>query len=313
MNQDVRDPFLVGNEIIEEAISTFHADQSDENLITVLESIRARMHADGHFVIPVVTHTGDEMTYSFRGINTNDGNVWNVVFTSQKEFEKGQPSQVISHFIDAALKACVEASEAKGFIVNPWSDDAFMLSRELIQIILDADDGVEYSVPEDPITKELLEDGSFLTRAVEICCRNDTDLNALKLMKILRSSNVWVPCVAIPEESGNDTLTLFPDILQDEDKFYLPVFSTAEEMGEYGENFAKIERNFMDTIKLARNNEKDLSGIVINAFTNEYIIDNDMLNIIEGMQDIGSDSMLSQNYFKIGPENSGPVLLLWID
>ena len=40
----------------------------------------------------------------------------------------------------------------------------------------------------------------------------------------------------------------------------------------------------MDTIKLARNNERDLSGIVINAFTNEYIIDNDMLSIIEGMQ-----------------------------
>ena len=105
MNQEVRDPFLEGNEIIEEAISTFHADQSNENLISVLESIRTRMHADGHFVIPVVTHNGAEMTYSFRGINTNDGKVWNVVFTSQKEFEKGQPSQVISHFIDAALKA----------------------------------------------------------------------------------------------------------------------------------------------------------------------------------------------------------------
>ncbi len=177
MNHEVRDPFLEGNEIIEQAISTFHADQSNENLISVLESIRTRMHADGHFVIPVVTQKGDEMTYSFRGINTNDGNVWNVVFTSQEEFEKGKPSEVISHFIDAALKACVSASDAQGFIVNPWSDDAFMLSRELIQIILDADDGVEYSVPEDPVTKELLEDGSFLTRAVEICCRNSTDLN----------------------------------------------------------------------------------------------------------------------------------------
>ena len=286
MNQEVRDPFLEGNEIIEKAISTFHADQNNENLISVLESIRARMHADGHCVIPIVINEGAEKTYSFRGINTNDGKVWNVVFTSRQEFEKGQPSQVISHFIDAALKACVEASEAEGFIINPWSDDAFMLSRELIRLILEADDGVEYSVPEDPITKELLEDGSFLSRAVEICCRNSTDLNALKLMKILRNSNVWVPCVAIPGESGIETLTLFPDILQDEDRFYLPVFSTAEEMGEYGRNFAKIERSFMDTIKLARNNEKNLSGIVINAFTNEYIIDNDMLNIIEGMQGI---------------------------
>ncbi len=286
MNKEVRDPFLEGNEIIEQAISTFHKDQSNDNLITVLESIRARMYADGHFVIPVVTKAGDEMTYSFRGLNTNDGNIWNVVFTSQKEFEKGQPSQAISHFIDAALKACVEASEARGFIVNPWSDDAFMLSRELIQLILESDDGVEYSVPEDPITKELLADGSFLSRAVEICCRNNTDLNALKLMKILRNSNVWVPCLAVPGESGNDSLTLFPDILQDEDKFYLPVFSTAEEMGEYGKNFAKIERSFMDAVKLAKNNERKLSGIVVNAFTNEYIVDNNMLSMIEGMKGI---------------------------
>ena len=102
-------------------------------------------------------------------------------------------------------------------------------------------------------------------------------------MKILKNSNVWVPCAAVPGESGADPLTLFPDILQDEDKYYLPVFSTAEEMGEYGENFAKIERSFMDTIKLARNNERDLSGIVINAFTNEYIIDNHMLSIIEDL------------------------------
>ena len=286
MSQEVKDPFLEGNEIIEESISIFHADQSNENLITVLESIRARMHSDGHFIIPVVPHKDDEKMFSFRGINTKDGNVWNVVFTSPKEFQKGQPSQAISHFIDAALKACIEATEARGFIVNPWSDDAFMLSRELIQMILDADEGVEYSVPEDPITKELLEDGSFLTRAVEICCRNNTDLNALKLMRILRSSNVWVPCVAGPGESGDDSLTLFPDILQDEDKLYLPIFSTTEEMGEYGKNFAKMERSFMDTIKMARNNERNLSGIVINAFTNEYILDNNMLKTIEGMQDI---------------------------
>ena len=60
MNQEVRDPFLEGNEIIEKAISTFHADQNNENLISVLESIRARMHADGHFVIPIVFNEGAE-------------------------------------------------------------------------------------------------------------------------------------------------------------------------------------------------------------------------------------------------------------
>ena len=283
MNQEVRDPFLEGNEIIEETIAKFHKDQSKENLIAVLESIRTRMHADGHFVIPVVIKE-EEMTYSFRGLNTGDGNTWNVVFTSKEEFEKGRPSQVISHFIDAALKACAEA-DCMGFIVNPWSDDSFMLSKDLIKMIIDADGGVEYSVPEDPITKELLADGSFLTRAVEICNRNDTELNALKLMKILRHSNVWVPCVALPDEFGNEKLNLVPDILEEDDKFYFPVFSTEAEMGEYGDHFTRIERNFLDTIKLARNNQREITGIVINAFSNQYIIDKNMMEMIEGMEE----------------------------
>ncbi len=268
MSHEVKDPFLEGNEIIEEAIATFHKDQTRENLIAVLEAIRTRMHADGHFVIPVEINEG-EMTYSFRGLNTNDGNTWNVVFTSRKEFEKGQPSRVISHFIDAALKACA-AADAMGFIVNPWSDDAFMLSKDLIQTILDADGGVEYSVPEDPVTKELLADGTFLTRAVEICNRNDTRLNALKLLNILRQSEVWVPCLALPDEFDAEKLNLVPDILEEDGKFYFPVFSTEAEMGDYGDNSTGIKRSFLDTINLARNNERKITGIVINAFTNAF-------------------------------------------
>ena len=67
MSHEVKDPFLEGNEIIEEAIATFHKDQTRENLIAVLEAIRTRMHADGHFVIPVEINEG-EMTYSLEGL-----------------------------------------------------------------------------------------------------------------------------------------------------------------------------------------------------------------------------------------------------
>ena len=50
---------------------------------------------------------------------------------------------------------------------------------------------------DDPITPELLEDGTFLKRATEICNRNRTQLNLIKLARILRDSWVWVPCTAI--------------------------------------------------------------------------------------------------------------------
>lgn len=48
------DMFLDGNELIEDAIIKYHADASKENLIAVLEAIRTRMHADGHFIIQVI-------------------------------------------------------------------------------------------------------------------------------------------------------------------------------------------------------------------------------------------------------------------
>ena len=111
-----------------------------------------------------------------------------VAFTSLAEYTKGQPSQVVSNFIDSMLKACLNIS-SPGIILNPWGD-SFMLGRELIDVILKAGNGVEYSVPDDDITPELLKDGSFLKRATEICNRNRTKLNMIKLLRILQDS--WV-------------------------------------------------------------------------------------------------------------------------
>ena len=137
MNQEVRDPFLEGNEIIEETIAKFHKDQSKENLIAVLESIRTRMHADGHFLIPVIANpTGDE--FSFCTLKVHDGTPMMVAFTSPEEFEKGERVQVISHFIDALLKAVIDNNE-NGFIINPWGQ-SFLLTRELIEMIFHEDE-----------------------------------------------------------------------------------------------------------------------------------------------------------------------------
>ena len=73
-------------------------------------------------------------------------------------------------------------------------------------MIFKADGDVEYSVPDDPITPELLEDGTFLKRATEICNRNRTQLNLIKLARILRDSWVWVPCTAIFSEADTEAM-----------------------------------------------------------------------------------------------------------
>lgn len=158
---------------------------------------------------------------------------------------------------------------------------------------------------------QAIEDGSFLKRATEICNRNRTQLNMIKLLRILRDSYVWVPCTAIlseadmdmferaakkAEASGNlellvgqefstqDNVRLVPDILQNGDEFFFPVFTTAEEMGEYGSGFSKVEKHFLEAIILAKNNDRDVAGIVINAFSEPFVIDKELFELIEGIE-----------------------------
>lgn len=301
------DSFLDGNEVIEEAISTFCAESTKEHFSGVLEAIRNRMHQDGHFMIPVIT-AENENEFTFRTVRTKDGKDWLVAFTSPGEFEKGQPSQVLSNFIDGMLRACVDMG-APGIIINPWGQ-SFMLATDLIEMIFKADGSVEYLVPDDPITAELLEDGSFLKRAIEICNRNRTQLNLIKLMKILRDSWIWIPCNAIMSDAdysalekmvldaqendgldslvgktltSHDNVRLVPDILQNGEAFFFPVFTTAEEMGKYGQGFSKVEKHFLEAANLARNNEKKVAGIVINAFSEPFVVPVELFDVIANM------------------------------
>ena len=258
------DMFLDGNDLIEDAIAEYYTEDSKEKLVAVLDAIRQRMHEDGHFIIPVIVNEEDGNQFTFRTIQTNDQKLWHVVFTSQDEFEKGENSAVISHFIDSTLQFCLQ-TEATGYIINPWGQ-SFLLTKELIQMIYEADGGVEYTVPDEPITEELLENGSFLKKAIEICNRNRTQLNLIKLARILRDSLVWVPCNMImsdedyetwskavldavdkgdmdsligQEFTANDNIRMVPDILQNGENFFFPVFTSDKEMGEYGELFQK--------------------------------------------------------------------------
>ena len=303
------DAFLAGNIIIEEAIADFSREANEETLTAVLESIRERMHKDGHFIVPVITDEKDPNLFCFQAIKANDGKLWNAVFTSNEEFRKGAPSQVISNFIDICLKFCLESNQ-EGFIINPWGQP-FMLSKELIEHIFEADEGVEYTVPDDPVTPELLEDGSFLKRAVGITNRNRTELNLIKLFRILHESFVWIPAraelsdrdyeawtkvVKEAEAKGDlgsiegttltnqDEIRLVPDILQSGDDLFFPVFTTAEEMGEYGEGFSKIEKSFIEVCGMAKNSEHQLKGIVINAFTDNAVIPIELIDVITRMK-----------------------------
>ena len=85
------------------------------------------------------------------------------------------------------------------------------------------------------------------------------------------------------EFTANDNIRMVPDFLQNGDNFFFPVFTSDEEMGEYGENFSKIQSNFLEAMNLARNNEKNVCGIVINAFSESFVIPIELFDIIAEM------------------------------
>ena len=51
----------------------------------------------------------------------------------------------------------------------------------------------------------------------------------------------------------------------------------------YGKDFSKIQEHFLTAVTLARNNKKKVTGIVINAFTEPFVIPEELFDIIAEM------------------------------
>lgn len=163
--------------------------------------------------------------------------------------------------------------------------------------------------PSAKITEKDLEDGSMLETAVTRFNAERNEANFLDILEILRDSWVWVPCNAVMSDAdqarmekmigslngdfkkltgmeftAKDKTRLIPDILQNGDRFFFPIFSTAEAMGEYGDNFSKVQKHMLEVITLARNNKKEPTGIVLNAFSEPFILDKEIWDIVEDMK-----------------------------
>ena len=131
------DSTLDGNERIEDAIRKYSIEKTDEALVYILHAIHVRMNEGGHMIIPVIT-SDDGTEFTFRSIQLDDGSVWMVLFTSQKEFSLGEKSEALSYFIDETLRSCL-ANDGNGFIINPFGEAPFMLTKDLIQLFFEAD------------------------------------------------------------------------------------------------------------------------------------------------------------------------------
>ena len=167
--------------------------------------------------------------------------------------------------------------------------------------------------PDRKITEADLEDGSLLEAAVTAFNNERTEEHLINILTILRDSYVWIPCTAVISEEDHNHLNdiaqklkdnpdmdpteligmefrtegitrMIPDILQNGDLYFFPVFSTVEAMGEYGHHFSKVQRHMLEAISLAEHNERELAGIVLNAFTEPFVLDSRIFDIVKKMK-----------------------------
>ena len=131
-----------------------------------------------------------------------------------------------------------------------------------------------------------LEGGVVLQYLVQQMNHAPSDRHYMAVLRCLRDSTVWIPCDVRADNEffkklkgakPGDALSLpagtdvSADTLQCRGKIYLPVFSAVEQMGDYGNHFSKIERSFLDAVRLAL--AKDgVNGIVLDAFTSPFIV-----------------------------------------
>lgn len=202
----------------------------------------------------------------------------------------------------------------KGVLLNEPEQDFGCRQGEEIAINLDETEDKKVICyanmnPGRLLKPEDLEDGTMLLEAIRAFQAEGTKEAFFEVLELLRDSWLWVPCSAVLSEAdqkafaemmdkaggdpaalvgmemkNQENIRLVPEILQNGEAFFFPAFITTEDMGDYGQYFSKVRKHFLEVIALARNNEKQLSGIVINAFTEPWILDRELFDLVEKLK-----------------------------
>ena len=206
----------------------------------------------------------------------------------------------------------LEEHRILGELLNEPKEDFGFHQGDLISIYIQKDENENILLysdmnEEQKLTAEDLEDGVMLEIAISTLRTHSSKHNFIELLQILRDSVVVIPCSAVLSEkdkkkleemaegkeekslkeligtefSLEEDMRLVPDILQGGDAYYFPVFSNEEAMGEYGNGFSKVYKSFPEAVSMAENNEKELAGIVVNAFSESFVLDKKLWNVVK--------------------------------
>lgn len=166
------------------------------------------------------------------------------------------------------------------------------------------------------LTKESLADGNILKQCIQDFLK-DTENEELfqTLLVILKNSQVVVPCdVEISEKASpimdkidngldfdslseeekiilqNDTRFL-PSIITSQKKLFMPAFSSEDEIGDHHKDAeARLHMPMSSAVGMAVDMINNVEGIVINPYTDNFILNKELFDVIQEMKPIFDDS-----------------------
>lgn len=152
---------------------------------------------------------------------------------------------------------------------------------------------------EQKISRKELENGNLLRFLKHRFLTQQNRQTLMPVLSCLRDSEVIVPVQVNVSDADRarilnaakgesvdtiDPVSFKPDLLQSEDGTFLPVFSSADQIDpEYAKNFALLTVPAVQCIRTALD-MKDVSGLVIDAFTEAMLVPKESAEIILKMK-----------------------------
>ena len=130
---------LDGNERIEAAMAAFGAEESNDTLAEVLQTIFDRMQEGGQMIFPVeFVHEENEgiKMCRIRTVKARGDKTAVAAFTSYAEVRRAPESDMEEFAIGDTLESIMKDEEIEGLSINPWGDGIY-LPKTLLKLILD--------------------------------------------------------------------------------------------------------------------------------------------------------------------------------
>lgn len=146
----------------------------------------------------------------------------------------------------------------------------------------------------DFVDPEALSDGSVLCALVELFYQNRNGEYFYSVLSCLRDSQIIIPGFMKVDEADaarfmngkpgdeirpRSDVRFTPDIVNDGEKNFLPVFSDPDQLGEYRNNFSTVRLPVFRAMNLAMARDY-VSGLILNPFTLPFVVDKEIFDVI---------------------------------